>query len=51
MLQQFGDAHIVAMLELHLYTYLSSQIGWDTDQPDIAEDVPAYCREVGLADL
>ena len=30
---------------------LQRQVGWRSEQPDLVEDVPAYCRGVGLDDL
>jgi len=30
---------------------IQGQFGWSSEQPDLAEDVPAHCRGVGLDDL
>ena len=30
---------------------IQGQVGWGSEQHDLVEEVPAYCREVGLADL
>ena len=30
---------------------IQGQVGQDSEQPDLAEDVPAHCRGVGLGDL
>jgi len=30
---------------------VQGQAGWVSEQPDLVEDVPAYCRGVGLGDL
>jgi len=27
---------------------IQGQVGWDSEQPDLAEDVPAHCRALGL---
>jgi len=29
---------------------IQAQAGWGSEQPDLVEDVPAYCRGVGLDD-
>jgi len=30
---------------------IQGQIGWGSEKPDLVEDVPAYCRGVGLDDF
>jgi len=30
---------------------VQGQVGWISEQPGLAEDVPAHCRAVGLDDL
>jgi len=30
---------------------IQSQVGWGSQQPDVVEDVPAHCSELGLDDL
>jgi len=30
---------------------IQGQVGWGSEQPDLLEDVPTYCRGVGLDDL
>jgi len=30
---------------------IQGQVGQGSEQPDVAEDVPAHCRGVGLDDL
>jgi len=30
---------------------IQGQVGWGSEQPGLAEDVPAHCRGVGLDDL
>jgi len=30
---------------------IQGRVGWRSGQPDLVEDVPAHCREVGLDDL
>jgi len=30
---------------------IQGHAGWGSEQPDLVEDVPAYCRGVGLDDL
>jgi len=30
---------------------IPGQVGWGSEQPDLVEDVPAYCRGAGLDGL
>jgi len=30
---------------------LQGQVGWGSEQPSLVEDVPAYCRGIGLNGL
>jgi len=30
---------------------IQGQVGWGSEQPDLVEDVPAYCRGGGVDDL
>lgn len=27
---------------------VQDQVGWESEQPDLVEDVPAHCRRVGI---
>ena len=30
---------------------IQGQVGWGSEKPDLVEDVPAYCRGIGLDNL
>ena len=44
-----------AITKAHQYIFIpgiiQGQVGWDSEQPDLVEDVPAHCRGVGLDGL